>query len=76
MICTAIRNQYRLHHEGLQISDKYHFNNTMLKLWTHNGNCTQAWLDTVLLARGHYQEANKELKKSRGNMGYKKGLPH
>ena len=35
---VAIRKQYILGDEGLQILDKYLFNNIMLKLWAENGS--------------------------------------
>ena len=56
----ATRNKYKLGNEGLWTSDKYHFNNTTLKLWAQNGSCIQAWLATVLIARGHYQWNSKD----------------
>ena len=41
-------------------------------MWEKNGSCIQAGLATVLIVRGHYQEAKKELKRSGGKHGVQK----
>ena len=38
-------------------------------------NYIRAWLATVLISRGDYQEAKGELEKSGGNMGHKRKRP-
>ena len=47
----------------------------MLKSRLQNGAQIRSWLATVLIARDHYQEAKMKLKRSRGNMGYKRKRP-
>ena len=40
----AIKNQYKLGQDGLQISDKYFFNKLMLIIWAQNRGYRRAWL--------------------------------
>ena len=60
---------------GLKRSNKYSFNNSMLKLWSQNGDYIQSWLATVL-SRGQYQKIKMELKRIMGNKGYKRKVLH
>ena len=72
---TAVKAQYLKGITGIRISDRYLFNNSMIKLWSKNGTYIRSWLATVLIARGLYQEAKMELRRSRENMGYERKRP-
>ena len=63
----AVKYQYTLGPESLNPADKYLFNQPRYKLWAQKGEYIQAWLSTVLIARGEFDEAKKEMLNDRGN---------
>ena len=67
---TAIRRQFALGSDSLHSSDKYLFDRSRLDLWAQNGAYIRAWLSTVLIARGEYEQAKKEMQNDRGNLTY------
>ena len=67
---AAVKNQYTLGTELLHTSDKYLFDRPRLELWAQNGEYIRAWLSTVLIARGEYDDAKKEMQNDRGNFNY------
>ena len=63
----AVKHQYSLGTESLDPSDEYLFNQSRLELWAQKGEYIRAWLSTVLIARGDFEEAKKEMQNERGN---------
>ena len=55
----AVKRQYRIGHQGLNNPDKYSFNKILLQLLAQNGDYIRAWLATVLIGRGYYQEKKR-----------------
>ena len=66
----AVKHQYSLGTESLDPSDEYLFNQSRLELWAQKGEYIRAWLSTVLIARGEFDEAKKEMQNERGNRKY------
>ena len=65
-----VKYQYSLGTESLNSSDRYLFRQYCLELLAQKGEYMRAWLTTVLIARGEYEEARKEMKNYRGDYNH------